>query len=392
MNRADFVQPFPGRLVSIGPGVEAFVPDALPAALSLPGPLLRPLGEARALLGRLTEGVKSLPSLDLFLEPFQKREAVLSSRIEGTVTTLDEALVNAATVEEHELNDDAREVNNYEKALKGGIAELAKGRPLSTSLVRGMHTLLMANVRGQEKSKGEFREAQVGLGLPQAQKDLKLARFIPPPPLEVRPCLERLDEFLRDRGSDLEPLVRIALGHYQFETIHPFEDGNGRSGRLLVALQMVWEGLMDRPLLYVSPALERQRDKYCAMLYRVSCRGAFAEWIDFFVSIVRDTAVETLERIEQLRELEKDFRRRLHKVQSQKPLQLAHQLFASPYMTAPMAAKVLAPVTPMTAQGAIDRLVQVGILELTERKLKLGGRGRPPHLYRCAEILRIMRE
>ena len=389
MRPSDFVSVDAGRLVQIGGGFHAFVPSAVPRDLSIPSRLARALGDTRAKLGRLNEGVRSLPSPELFLRPFQKREAVLSSRIEGTVTTLDEAFRSAAVQVDGALVDDDREVANYERALRAGIEALAGGRVLNASLLQALHQELLRGVRGEGKQPGRFRTGQAFV----ANRTVRVpgdSRFVPPPPLSLPDCLDDFDRYLAERGSD-EGLVRIALAHYQFETIHPFADGNGRTGRLLVALQMVWEGVLDQPFLYVSPMLERRRDAYYDGLLRTSQAGTFLEWIEFFIAAVSESATETLERLDRLRVLAGDFEVRLKKQLSQKPGAVAKQLLAYPYVTVSMAMDLLGISQVTTAQQTIDKLVKVGILEPMDYPSK-GGRGRPPRLYRCPGVLDIIRE
>lgn len=388
MRSTDFQESSPGRLVDIGNGFSAFVPTPLPRGLALPPRLTRLLGDTRAKLGRLNEGVSSLPSSKLFLRQFQKREAVLSSRIEGTVTTLDEAFVHDTAETEDDLVDDAREVRNYERALHSGIAELARGRPLNVTLLKALHRELLLGVRGEDKQPGALRSRQAYV----ANRTVLVpddARFVPPPPLDVVDCLDAFDAYLAERGPD-EGLIRVALTHYQFETIHPFADGNGRTGRLLVALQLVWEGVLDHPFLYVSPTLERRRQAYYDGLLAVSHRGSFLEWAEFFVQAVSDSADETLSRFVQLRELTLRHESILKQQQSQKPLQLAKHLLSSPYVTVQSAARALDAPEP-TGQKTIDKLVEAGILELADIRLP-AARGRPRKLYRCPGVLAIIRE
>lgn len=390
MHPSDFTDPSTGVLVEIGGEFHAFVPSPLPRNLSIPGSLARQLGDTRSLLGRLNQGARSLPSPELFFHAFQKREAVLSSRIEGTVTTLDEAFQSAAVGDDEaeSQTDDAREVRNYERALKAGVAALAGGRPLNFSLLQALHQDLMRNVRGSDKAPGQIRQQQAYV----ANRTVIVpgdARFVPPPPYHLTECVEELDRYLAERAGD-DGLIRVAFSHYQFETIHPFSDGNGRTGRLLIALQMVWEGLLDSPYLYVSPTLERRRQDYYDGLLAVSQRGAFFDWIGFFLDAVRATATETLDRLESLLALNFAFEQRLSSLQSQKPLQVARCLFQFPYITVPVARRLLQS-TSRTAQQAIDRLVEAKILTLLDLRPKVSS-GRPPKLYRCQEVLDIMRE
>lgn len=379
----------PGHWVRIDGGGRAFVPAPLPRGIALPVPLVQKIGTARTLLGRLSEGIRALPSPELFLRPFQTREAVLSSRIEGTRTTLEDALVQEATSSTEELVDDDREVHNYGQALRAGVGALGQGRPLSVYLLKDLHRELLQGTRGQDKKPGEFQDKQVWIGPPGSERDVDLARFVPPPALEVEPALRDLDAYLEARGPD-EGLVRVALAHYQLETIHPFFDGNGRIGRLMIALQLVWEGVLDRTCLFVSPALEQRRHEYYDGLLRVSAEGDHLGWIDFFVDVVAASATETLDRLQRLRALREEFAERLRKVQSQKPAMLVQELFGRPYLTVPLAKAVLK-VESATAQQAIHKLVEVGILVLSEDRQVLR-RGRPPKLYRCPALLDILRE
>jgi Fic family protein len=389
MQPIDFVNADAGKLVEIGNGFHAFIPAPVPRELPLPPRLARTVGDTRAKLGRLNEGVRALPSPELFLRPFQKREAVLSSRIEGTVTTLDEAFLSAAVEADEELVDDDREVSNYERALRTGVEALANGRELNLPLLQALHQELLRGVRGEDKQPGMIRTRQAFV----ANRTVQVpddSRFVPPPALHLPDCLDDLNRYLAERGPD-EGLIRIALAHYQFETIHPFADGNGRTGRLLVALQMVWEGVLDQPFLYVSPMLERRRQEYYDGLLRASQQGAFLEWIDFFVGAVSESATETLDRLTRLRALAADFESRLRKQQSQKPILVARQLLAFPYITVSIAKDLLGVPQSATAQQAIDKLVAAGILQLMDYRPKVS-RGRPPKLYRCSAVLDIIRE
>lgn len=401
MDPADFTATAAGKLVDIGSGFKAFIPSNLARGLAVPARLTKLLGETRSKLGRLNEGVSALQNPDLFLRSLQKREAVLSSRIEGTVTTLDEAFLSEAVGPEEHVHhaspeaqrqqekriDDALEVRNYERALESGVSALAAGRPLNVSLLKELHRQLLAGVRGENNHPGEVREMQAFV----ANRTVHVpedARFVPPPALNLPDCLDDFDRYLSEHDSD-EALIRIALAHCQFETIHPFSDGNGRTGRLLISLQMVAERVLDRPFLYISPSLERQRQAYYDGLLRVSQRGTFLEWAEFFVQAVATSADETLHRLSQLRQLFESFTARLKDRQTQRPLQLAKQLLAMPYITVAMAVRSLN-WNVSTAQNTIETLVREGILSESTRVSM--GKGRPTTIYRCGEVLSIVRE
>jgi Fic family protein len=267
------------------------------------------------------------------------------------------------------------------------MSTLSTGRALTVYLLRDLHRDLMRGVRGEQKRPGEFRDAQVWIGA--VGGNSPEVRFVPPPSLQLAQCLEGLDGYLASRGS-FEGLLRIALAHYQFEAIHPFFDGNGRIGRLLLTMQMVWEGVLDSACLFLSPALERKRQDYYDRLLAVSRDGDFAGWIAFFLDIVRESAIETLDRLRRLRALQEEFTRRLRAVQSPKPALLVPELFGLPFVNVPRAQRLLG-CMPKTAQGAIEKLVALGILQKVE-PLRREGRGRPSHLYRCGEVLEIVRE
>jgi Fic family protein len=348
--------------------------------------LVRELGNTRSALGRLVEGARQLPRPELLIRPLRKREAVLSSRIEGSVTTLEEAFVQEAAAAEP-ASDDAQEVLNYEAALRQGTEALGRGRKLSLSLLKELHTTLLTSVRGQQANPGQLRDTQVWLGGPESRGDIQRARFVPPPPTHVADCLEVFAAQLQTQTHD-DPLVRVALAHYQFETIHPFADGNGRLGRLLMILHMLHERLLDNPWLYVSQFLEPDRDRYYGLLYGVSTEGQYLEWIRFFLEAVRSTAEDTLEIVQSLRRLKQDFQKRLRGARSRKPAQLLEELFAVPYITVPMAERSLQG-TFGSARAAVHKLVQAGILRKMDRKLKGRGKGRGAELYCCTEVARL---
>ncbi len=394
MNESEFDEESPGQLVPTAEeGLRAFLPDPLPDGLDLPARVTRRVGSAYRRIGELVEGIRTLPAADLLIKPIRKREAVLSSRIEGTETTLEEAFFDDATgLEPTDIDDDRLEIRNYERALQHGIDALRNGQPLSTYLLRSLHkTLLSGGVRGEGKYPGELRTDQVYLG--NKAGGIKRARFVPPPPLHVEPCLERMRGYLDTKDTaDDDPLVRVALAHYQFETIHPFNDGNGRVGRLLIALQLVHEGVMREPWLFVSSALEARRDEYYDHLLLVSQKGTFTEWVEFFLDAVIDAASDTVARVHRLRDLQEGFANRLKDLRTQLPLRLANSLFSFPFVTAELAGELLAdpgadPVPPPTAQAQIKTLQRRGILqEFTSIRMRPGP-GRAAKVYRSKEIL-----
>ncbi len=279
-----------------GERIEAFVPAPLPPAPPLDlAVVLAPLERALLALGRLDALSALLPDSHLFLYTYVRKEAVLSSQIEGTQSTLSDLLL----FELEELPgvpvDDVIEVSNYVASLEHGLARLRGGFPLSNRLIREIHARLLAGGRGSDKTPGEFRRSQNWIGGSRPGT----ARFVPPPPHRVEECMGALEGFLHDGGA-LPALVRAGLAHLQFETIHPFLDGNGRVGRLLITFFLCDAGVLREPLLYLSLYFKQHREEYYSLLDRVRREGDWEEWLVFFLDGVEQTAegaVSTAQRL-----------------------------------------------------------------------------------------------
>lgn len=281
-----------------GEQVRAFVPLPLaPApALEITGPRQLLLERATLAVGRLDSISTLLPDPHLFLYSYVRREAVLSSQIEGTQSSLSDLLLFELEEAPGTPLDDVVEVSNYIAALEHGMTRLREGFPLSNRLLREMHAALMAKGRGSDKQPGEFRRSQNWIGGTRPGN----ARFVPPPPDEVEPCMGALERFLHDDTSGLPVLLKAALAHVQFETIHPFLDGNGRLGRLLIVLLLHHGGLLAEPLLYLSLYFKEHRPVYYDLLDRVRTTGDWEAWVDFFLEGVEQTArsaVQTARRL-----------------------------------------------------------------------------------------------
>lgn len=371
MDSAKFRKGHPGRLVRIGSDprpTHAYIPEPLPpppSRLAWTPSLVSLLSGAERALGQLGGVGRNLPNAHLLIGPFKRREAVLSSRIEGTQASLSDLLLFEATPETEPRVEDVREVSNYIRALDHGLARL-ESLPMSVRLIREMHGILMDGVRGHNMAPGELRRVQNFIG-PQGCA-IHEATFIPPPPNELKGALDALERYLHARNT-LPTLVRLALIHYQFEAIHPFLDGNGRIGRLLITLLLCADGTLPGPLLYLSAYFERHRAAYYAGLLAVSQRGAWEEWVSFFLRGVTEQATDAVHRAIRLTALREDFRRRLQRTRaSAHPLALADQLFAHPAMSVPHAARLLG-VTHRAAQLNVSKLVAAGIVrEVTGRK------------------------
>jgi Fic family protein len=379
----------PGRLVP-GPAIGktpagayvAFDPDPLPpklAAADLAG-LLRGNGEAERAIGRLAGVGAMLPNPHLLIGPFMRREAVLSSRIEGTQASLSELLLfEAAAPSVPRGGGDVVEVANYVKSLVHGLQRVEK-LALGQKLICELHERLMIGVRGGERRPGEFRDVPNWIGADRSP--VTEAVFVPPPPAEMQRALDALESYLH-APSDLPPLLRLAAIHYQFETIHPFEDGNGRIGRLLITLLLCVERLLPEPMLYLSAFFEKNRAEYYDRLRDVSLKGRWAEWFDFFLRGVREQAEDGIERANRLLRLREDYRARLHAARASALLfQLVDALFESPATSVLRAAERLG-VTRAGASINIEKLVAAKILvESTGRKRN--------RIFLAGEILEVV--
>lgn len=274
--------------VAGGETVRAFVPHPLPPApaLDLSGARQALLERATLAIGRLDSVCLLLPDPKLFLYAYVRREAVLSSQIEGTQSSLSDLLLFELDELPGVPFDDVVEVSNYVAALEHGMARLRTGFPLSNRLLREMHQHLMGRGRGSDKAPGEFRSSQNWIGGTRPGN----ARFVPPPPQEVEACMAALEKFLHQQGTPMPVLITAALAHVQFETIHPFLDGNGRLGRLLIAMLLHHGGLLAEPLLYLSLYFKQHRAVYYELLDRVRTHGDWEAWVDFFLEGVEATA------------------------------------------------------------------------------------------------------
>ncbi len=282
-----------------GEPVRAFVPRPLPPEppLDLTGDRQRLLERATLALGRLDSITLLLPDPGLFLYAYVRREAVLSSQIEGTQSSLSDLLLfELPEAPGAPFNEDVVDVSNYIRALEHGMARLREGFPLSNRLIREIHAELLSRGRGSEKSPGEFRRSLNWIGGTRPGN----AHFVPPPPAAVEPCMAALERFIHEATAPASALLKAALAHVQFETIHPFLDGNGRVGRLLIALLLHQSGALSQPLLYLSLHFKQQRTEYYRLLDLVRIEGDWETWLDFFLEGVEKTAegaVETARRL-----------------------------------------------------------------------------------------------
>jgi Fic family protein len=369
MKAFDFSADSWGRLVRVAGGYEAFVPRPLPPRLESTWPLTSALSRADRALAELAGVARTLPNPHLLIAPFVRREAVLSSQIEGTRASLSdlfffEAGPALAKTSDSATSGDVREVENYVRALDYGLERL-ESLPVSLRLLRELHARLMEGARGDGATPGGFRTRQNWIGPPECRLDD--AVFVPPPLSAMERCLHDLETFIHARSS-LPALVRIALVHYQFEAIHPFIDGNGRMGRLLISLLLKSEGLLAQPLLFLSAYFERRRDDYYRLLLDVSRKGAWSRWIDFFLAGVEEQSRDAIRRTETLLEMRRQYRARFESARSSALLlKLVDGLLEAPVLTIPEAAKRLK-ITHRAATLNVMKLVEAGVVaEVTRR-------------------------
>lgn len=358
MHPDDFKAPHAGGIIRTAQGYHAFVPAPLPPALEYPQPLVRLLSAADAALSELSGLGRILPNPHLLIAPYIRREAVLSSRIEGTRTSLSDLLADEAGQPPHAPPDDVHEVRNYVVALDYGIERL-KALPLSLRLVRELHQRLMQGVRGERATPGEFRRSQNWIG-PYGSTPAN-APYVPPPPAEMHDALAAWETFLHSRG-ELPDLVQCALMHEHFEAIHPFLDGNGRVGRLLITLFLIERGRLSQPLLYLSEFIERNRDDYYRSLMRVRTHGDWNGWLHYFLAGVEWSARRASRQAQQLLALRADLHARL--AGQPRALPLIDALFENPYLDSGRVKRLLG-VSDPTARKLLAALEAAGIVRET---------------------------
>lgn len=336
-----------------------FVPNSVNDAWSWSDAGINSLLEkAAAKLGELNSFSRLVPNIDLFIQLHVAKEAVVSSKIEGTRTKMDEALLPISEIDPERRND-WTEVNNYIRAINQAMREL-ETLPISSRLIKSTHRTLLDGVRGTHKLPGEYRTSQNWIG----GASLADAKFIPPHHELVNPLMGDLENFLNNETIRLPALIKIAIAHYQFETIHPFLDGNGRIGRLLITLFLVRERLLEKPLLYLSTYFENRKDLYYDRLSDIRTKNDLARWIKYFLVGVEQTATQAaaaLSAVLQLKERREDLIRANYGRRSASAIVLLHALLENPYTTVEQAASVCG-ITYKSANGLIRKMSEDGLL------------------------------
>ncbi len=344
-------------------GFSAFIPKKLPPdpAINYDDELLELLEKARGALGRLDGSTSVLPNPDLFLYMYVRKEALLSSQIEGTQASLTE-LIEYEDVGKHKSKlDDVKEVSNYVKAMDYGI-ERINTLPLSLRLIREIHLKLMEGTRGGQKTPGEFRKTQNWIGGTRPSN----ARFVPPPAQNVISCMGDLELFLQDKDNRIPSLIKAGLAHAQFETIHPFLDGNGRVGRLLITLILIHEKILEKPLLYLSLYFKKYRDEYYERLNAVRKDGDWEGWLKFYLNGIFEISLQAADAAKYIINLQAKHRNEVIELKkaATTALQLLDLLFKKPLVTVNTVRKELNLSAP-AARRAITNLEFLGILKET---------------------------
>ena len=369
MRPEDFDDHCPGQLVQVRETINgefwAFVPDPLPPHLEFSIETVNRLSSAERALGELNGMGQMLPNPYLLMGPFLRREAVLSSRIEGTITDFRQLLLFEAASLDQFATPDTQEVMNYVRALEYGLEQL-KTSPVSLDMLCQVHHRLLSGVGRGEIQPGQFRTVQNRIG--RRGQSFADSRYVPPPVSSMHPALTDFEKFIQTTDN-IPFLIRLALAHYQFEAIHPFVDGNGRVGRLLISMLLCERRYLIQPLLYLSAFFEKNRGEYMELLLRVSHAGNWQSWIDFFLEGVAEQSLDAIARSKRLLTLRQEYRDRIQSGRSSVlSFRLVDELFATPAITASHVCRALE-VTPVSAQRAIERLEGAGIVrEATGRR------------------------
>ncbi len=356
-----------------------FTPNGLPVPISMDPEMQKLLEEVGLKLGNLNGMGNQLPNPWILINPFLKKEAVISSKIEGTQSSLEDVLLFEARDEKAESAEpDLQEVINFVYATEDGINRI-KNEEISLTLILDLHKKLLQGTRGKEKSPGSLRNVQNWIG--KYGSTLADARYVPPEPEKIEPLLENLFNFINN-NKDLPELIKIGLAHYQFEAIHPFRDGNGRIGRLLILLYLLKRKILDLPLLYVSEYFENNRETYYDLLLNVSQKGDYEAWLKFFLRGVAIKSEDVTIKINKLQKYMQDTTNTIETTCGVSGMKVLRNLFANPYISITKAAKV-AEISYPTAERAIMGMLSLGVLEeVTKQKRN--------RVFVCKEIVRII--
>lgn len=382
MDTSQFGKRSTGILIDTPHKVSAFIPDPLPPAFELEK-LIVPLQNARDAVAELRGASRRLNNPYILVRPLQRREALTSSAMEGTFTTDDDLLIADAGIDEG--SDQASiEVRNYLRALSEALRMLQEdGMPICHKVIRTAHDILLSGVgshRGANRNRGSYKTEQNAIG--GVKRGIENARFVPPPPQQTLECMDQLEAYINRPNRDMTPpLIDMALVHYQLEAIHPFSDGNGRVGRMLISLMAVERKLFETPLLYVSPELEGRKDEYIDLMLRVSTEGKWTDWIRFFLEVVEDSARGSIKVVDRLIDLQTNYRELITRsTKAANAVALVDMLFDNPLVRVRDVQDAFS-VTYRAARNTIDKLIEHNILFEVKRL--------HPTAFIAPEILRI---
>lgn len=372
------------NISTVGEKVQAFVPAPLPPVppIEWSSELREKFDQALLALGRLDSVSVLLPDTSLFLYMYVRKEAVLSSMIEGTQSSLSDLLMFEFEHQPAVPLNDVQEVSNYVAALNHGIRRLGENFPLSLRLLKEIHGVLLSKGRGKECNPGEFRRSQNWIGGSRPGN----AVFVPPPPEHLQECMGKLELFLHDQPEKTPVLIKAALAHVQFETIHPFVDGNGRLGRLMITLLLCSEKVLKEPMLYLSFYFKTYRKRYYELLNEVRLTGDWEAWLNFFADAVIHTATKAVETAQQLMKLSAEDGLRINGMKRiSGSAHLVHKAMLERPMASPNWVQEKTQLSPATVNACLRELEQIGIVkEITGQKRN--------RLYSYAEYIRIIGE
>lgn len=378
MNITFFTKPF-GKIVK-NRGDNAFLPMDIPPKIVYNERLISLLAEASLQLGNLSGIGKLIPNPDLIVQPYIKREAVLSSKIEGTQVSINEIFEYNSKKKSKDMEEKGvNEVLNYIKALNTTLNNVSSGKPIDKPMILNAHKILLHNVRGSELDPGKIRNKQAWIG----NKDTSIndAVYVAPPPEYVDDLLTKLVKFIQNPPGRIPILLQCAIIHYYFEAIHPFNDGNGRIGRLLIPVLLVERKILIQPLLYISEYIERNKQEYYLLLLEVSQKSKWVEWINFFLHAIISQSKHMIENIEKIRTLREKYRKiMIDNKASVSANRIMDHLFSNPIITIPEAASYLKINYP-PAKKSLESLKKMGILKEKQKEQRI---------FEAHEILSIL--
>lgn len=380
MRYSDFKDSPSGKLIPTVYDAKAFIPNPLPPNLELGGIALG-LASAMSSIGELRGACRRLINPYILIRPLQRLEAQTSSAMEGTYTTADELVMTEAGIQKTPTSE-AIEVHNYTRALAWAVVQL-NTLPISGRLLKSVHEILLESVdrnRGRDKQPGEYARDQNMIGGTRIDR----ARFIPPPPRETVDSMADLERYINRKNKEQSAaLIDLALVHYQFETIHPFADGNGRLGRMLLSLMAISEGLLELPVLYLSPEFEKRKDDYIDHMYRVSSHGEWEEWINFFFSVLQASCQRAVATIDRILELHQSYHKKVRAASRSNNIgSVVDMLFESP---------VIQPTDIVKRLGITDAAARNILRQLTELEVLLEWRHFYPRVWVADELLDVSR-